>query len=139
MRINHYQLSKQSITTIKYFALFYCVFSVFYLIYNIYHLEQFYQQYITKIQRVYSYTRRFSSYYNNTSKIYKIKNDYKTNTVSLIVNKTGKVKTLSGGVIKLRTQLNQLTNNNIWTIAVFENPSNYAHFDPIRPEAGFKQ
>ena len=134
MRINHYQLSKQSITTIKYFALFYCVFSVFYLIYNIYHLEQFYQQYITKIQRVYSYTRRFSSYYNNTSKIYKIKNDYKTNTVSLIVNKTGKVKTLSGGVIKLRTQLNQLTNNNIWTIAVFENPSNYAHFDPIRPE-----
>ncbi|WP_231579347.1 hypothetical protein [Photobacterium iliopiscarium] len=89
---------------------------------------------MARIQAIYSYTRRFGSYYNNTQEIYTKENHYKTDNVSLIVNKSGNVKTLSEGIKKLRLQLNQLTRNNVWTIAVFENPANYAHFDPIRPE-----
>ncbi|WP_297474865.1 GGDEF domain-containing protein [uncultured Photobacterium sp.] len=134
MKKKHKDTNKRPILVLKTFSLFFFAFSSFYLIYNIYHLEKFSQHYIAKIQDVYSYTRRFGSYYNNTPEVYKSENHYKTNNVSLIVNTASKVKTLSSGIEKLRSQLNRLTNNNIWTIAVFENPADYAHFDPIRPE-----
>lgn len=134
MKTNHPQFKKKFITPIKYFALFFCAFSSLYLIYNIYHLEIFHNRYITKMQGVYSYTRRFGSYYNNTSQKYKLEGDYKKDNVSLIVNTASNVKILSEGIDKLRSELNQITNNNIWTIAVLENPAGYAHFDPIRPE-----
>ncbi|OBU18466.1 diguanylate cyclase [Photobacterium aquimaris] len=134
MRTKHYPFSKHAITSLKYFALFLYLFSSLYLIYNIYHIERFHQRYITKIKSVYSYTRRFNSYYNNTQEEYKAANHYKKDNVSLIVNTASQVKVLSNGISKLRSELNQLTNNNIWTIAVLENPADYAHFDPIRPE-----
>ncbi|MCD9515385.1 GGDEF domain-containing protein [Photobacterium carnosum] len=134
MKKKHKDTNKHPILVLKTFVLLLFVFSSLYLIYNIYHLEKFNQRYIARIQDVYSYTRRFGSYYNNTPEKYKAENHYKTNNVSLIVNTASKVKTLSSGIAKLRSQLNRLTNNNIWTIAVFENPADYAHFDPIRPE-----
>ncbi|WP_252895549.1 hypothetical protein [Photobacterium phosphoreum] len=134
MKTKHYQFSKQFIAAIKYFTLFFCILSSLYLIYNIYHIENFHNKYLTKVQNIYSYVRRFGSYHNNALEEYKLENHYKTNNVSLIVNTAGNVKILSEGIDKLRSELNSITNNNIWTIAVFENPANYAHFDPIRPE-----
>lgn len=134
MKKKQKDINKHSILVLKTFSLLFFIFSSFYLIYNIYHLEKFQRRYIARIQNVYSYTRRFGSYYNNAPEEYKIKNHYKTNNVSLIVNTTSNVKTLSSGIEKLRLQLNRLTDNNIWTIAVFENPADYAHFDPIRPQ-----
>ncbi|WP_413516633.1 GGDEF domain-containing protein [Photobacterium phosphoreum] len=134
MKTKHYQFSKQFIAAIKYFTLFFCILSSLYLIYNIYHIENFHNKYLTKVQNIYSYVRRFGSYHNNALEEYKLENHYKTNDVSLIVNTAGNVKILSEGIDKLRSELNSITNNNIWTIAVFENPANYAHFDPIRPE-----
>ncbi|MEC6795616.1 GGDEF domain-containing protein [Photobacterium sp. S4TG1] len=134
MKKNNKDTKKRPVLVLKTFALLFFVFSSFFLIYNIYHLEKFKLRYIARIQDVYSYTRRFGSYYNNTPEVYKPENHYIKNNVSLIVNTATKVKTLSSGIEKLRSQLNRLTNNNIWTIAVFENPADYAHFDPIRPE-----
>ncbi|PSW69244.1 GGDEF domain-containing protein [Photobacterium kishitanii] len=134
MRTSNKNTNQHPLTLLKIFALFFCMFSSLYLIYNIYHIEKFHQKYITKIQAVYSYTRRFGSYYDNSPEEYKHKSIYTTGNVSLIVNTKSKVKILSDGISKLRSELNQLTNNNIWTIAVFENPADYAHFDPIRPE-----
>lgn len=134
MKITHKDTNKHFFIVLKTFTLLFFVLSSFYLIYNIYHLEKFNHGYMARIQAIYSYTRRFGSYYNNTQEIYTKENHYKTDNVSLIVNKSGNVKTLSEGIKKLRLQLNQLTRNNVWTIAVFENPANYAHFDPIRPE-----
>ncbi|SMY32528.1 GGDEF domain-containing protein [Photobacterium andalusiense] len=134
MRSQNKKTYQSQLTIFKNFTIFFCTLSTLYLIYNIYHVKSFHQQYITKIKLVYSYTRRFGSYYNNTPEKYKAADHYKKDNVSLVVNKATQVKVLSNGISKLRSELNQLTNNNIWTIAVFENPADYAHFDPIRPE-----
>lgn len=126
--------NQSPLTRLKNFPLFFCLFSSIYLIYNIYSVEEFHQQYITKIKLVYSYVRRFGPYYNNASESYLTENNYQTGNISLIVNTDSKVKLLSNGIKKLRSELELLTDNKIWTIAVLENPANYAHFDPIRPE-----
>ncbi|MDD1782815.1 GGDEF domain-containing protein [Enterovibrio sp. ZSDZ35] len=40
---------------------------------------------------------------------------------------------MSEGIAKLQSQLDSYAPNSVWTIAVFENPSFYAHFSPLRP------
>nr|WP_269808776.1 GGDEF domain-containing protein [Enterovibrio nigricans] len=43
------------------------------------------------------------------------------------------VKSLNEGITKLGSRLKTCVPQSIWTIAVFENPSFYAHFSPLRP------
>lgn len=89
--------------------------------------------YITTLNNVYSVARRFGSFYNNTSTVALNKGTYIFNGVSVIVNTPTNAKILSTGINQLRSNINQLTNNNIWTVAVFETASDYSHFDPLRP------
>lgn len=124
--------NKSLISSLKLFSLLFTVISSGYFAYNAYHLDEFYEQYFEKINAVYSVSRRFSSYYNNTGTTLIPKGQHDYNGVSVVVNHTSKVKVLSKGIKRLRSQLEQLTDNNIWTIAVFENPATYAHFDPAR-------
>ncbi|WP_408900231.1 GGDEF domain-containing protein [Photobacterium piscicola] len=131
MRINN--TNYNFITLLKSFILLFFLFSSFYVIYNIYHIEKFNQRYITRIQTVYSYVRRFGSYYNNASEEHKLKDDYQIDNVSIIINTPGKVKKLSKGISLLRSELDKLTNN-VSAISVFENSTNNAHFCPIKPK-----
>lgn len=49
-----------------------------------------------------------------------------------MVNSDTNVKVLSIGIKKLRAELEKLIGDSLWTIAVFQNPSKYVHFDPLR-------
>lgn len=114
--------------------LFFSIFSISYLIYNVYHINKLRYQYIEKINEIYSTARRFGSYYNNADTIYLNKGLHKINDVSVIVHHSSDTKALFIGINKLRSKLNKLTNNNIWTIALFENPISHSYFNPIREQ-----
>ncbi|PSV23685.1 GGDEF domain-containing protein [Photobacterium leiognathi subsp. mandapamensis] len=126
--------NKSLFTSIKLFLLFFFVICGGYFAYNAYHLDEFHDQYFEKINTIYSISRRFGSYYNNTGSIPIPAGNHDYNGVSVVVNHFSNVKVLSKGIKRLRAQLEPLTDNHIWTIAVFENPATYAHFDPVRPE-----
>ncbi len=83
-------------------------------------------------KNVYSISRRFSSYYNNATSITLDEGRYSRNGVTVVVTRDTEVKVLSEGISKLRTELEKLIGDNLWTIAVFQNPSSYFHLDPIR-------
>ncbi|KJG06085.1 diguanylate cyclase [Photobacterium angustum] len=126
--------NKTLIPFIKPFVLFFTIISSGYFAYNAYHLEKFYKQYFKTINSVYSVSRRFSSFYNNTDIRLISKGQQYFNGVSVVINHTSEVKNLSKGINLLRDQLDQLTDNNIWTIAVFDNPATHAYFDPARTQ-----
>ncbi|PSV58822.1 GGDEF domain-containing protein [Photobacterium sp. GB-3] len=125
--------NKSLISSLKLFSLLFIGISGGYFAYNAYHLDEFHEQYFEKINSIYSVSRRFSSYYNNTSTTFIPKGLHDYNDVDVWVKKPSDVKLLSTGINRLRSQLDELTDNNIWTIAVFENPADYVHFDPARP------
>lgn len=124
---------KKTLIHLKLFTLFFMICSSAYFIYNIYNIEKLQNMYITTLNNVYSVARRFGSFYNNTSTVALNKGTYIFNGVSVIVNTPTNAKILSTGINQLRSNINQLTNNNIWTVAVFETASDYSHFDPLRP------
>ena len=124
---------KKTLIHLKLFTLFFMICSSAYFIYDIYNIEKLQNMYITTLNNVYSVARRFGSFYNNTSTVALNKGTYIFNGVSVIVNTPTNAKILSTGINQLRSNINQLTNNNIWTVAVFETASDYSHFDPLRP------
>ncbi|SKC31820.1 putative diguanylate cyclase YcdT [Photobacterium piscicola] len=124
---------KKTLIHLKLFTLFFMICSSAYFIYNICNIEKLQNMYITTLNNVYSVARRFGSFYNNTSTVALNKGTYIFNGVSVIVNTPTNAKILSTGINQLRSNINQLTNNNIWTVAVFETASDYSHFDPLRP------
>ncbi|WP_418114220.1 GGDEF domain-containing protein [Vibrio scophthalmi] len=105
-----------------------------YAIFNAVHLKQLSKSVITDFNQIYSVSRRFAQYYNNTDTINLAKGIYERNGVNIMVSKAGDVKVLSTGINKLRSQLDPITHDNIWTIAIFEHPANYGHFSPLRKE-----
>ncbi|MEC6822267.1 GGDEF domain-containing protein [Photobacterium piscicola] len=124
---------KKTLIHLKLFTLFFITCSSAYFVYNIYNIEKLQNMYITTLNNVYSVARRFGSFYNNTGTVALNKGTYIFNGVSVIVNTPTNAKILSTGINNLRSNINKLTNNNIWTIAVFETASDYSHFDPLRP------
>ncbi|KJG35244.1 diguanylate cyclase [Photobacterium angustum] len=125
--------NKSLITSLKLFSLLFIGISGGYFAYNAYHLDEFHEQFFEKMNSIYSVSRRFSSYYNNTGTTFIPKGMHDYNGVDVWVKKPSDVKLLSTGINRLRSQLDEITDNNIWTIAVFENPADYVHFDPARP------
>lgn len=123
---------RKNLLHLKLFTLFFILCSSLYLIYNIYNIDKLQTQYVTTINNIYSVTRRFGSFYNNTDAVALEKGNHTFNGVSVIVNAPTKAKILSTGINKLRSQINKLTDNHLWTIAVFEISSHYSHFDPLR-------
>ncbi|WP_157490700.1 GGDEF domain-containing protein [Enterovibrio coralii] len=84
--------------------------------------------------RMYTSIRRFGSYYNNAPTRLLEKGIHQQGSVGVVVIADDtKVKSLSQGIQKLSTHLNTCAPKDIWTVAVFENPSYYAHFSPLRP------
>ncbi|OLQ90302.1 diguanylate cyclase [Vibrio panuliri] len=83
-------------------------------------------------EQIYSIGRRFAQYYNNTNTTYLTKGTYTPNGVSVVVSQDTDVKILSTGINKMRSQLETIAKGYIWTIAIFEHPSNYGHFLPLR-------
>ena len=124
---------KKIFVYLKLFTLFFMLCSFSYYIYNIYHIEKLQNMYIRTLNNVYSVARRFGSFYNNTDTVALDKGTYIFNGVSVVVNTPTKAKILSKGINKLREKINDLTDDNTWTVAVFETSSDYSHFDPLRP------
>ncbi len=134
MNSNFKLKNKSLLTSIKLFLLFFFIISSGYFAYNAYQLDEFHDEYFEKVNTIYSVSRRFASYYNNTGTTPIPKGTHDYNGVSVVANHFSNVKVLSKGINRLRSQLEQITDHHIWTIAVFENPATYAHFDPVRPE-----
>ncbi|MCY9803496.1 GGDEF domain-containing protein [Vibrio scophthalmi] len=105
-----------------------------YAIFNAVHLKQLSKSVITDFNQIYSVSRRFAQYYNNTDVTFAPKGIYERDGVGIMVSKSGEVKELSNGINKLRSELDPITHNNVWTIAIFEHPANYGHFSPLREE-----
>ena len=105
-----------------------------YSIYNAALIKQLSQSIITDFNQFYSISRRFAQYYNNTDSTHLPKGTYENNGVSIMVSQDTDVKILSTGINKLRSQLETIAPNHIWTVAIFEHPSTYGHFDPLREE-----
>ncbi len=95
-------------------------------------IERLERSVINDYKVIYSVSRRFSSYYNNVDSIPLDKGSYNRNGVDIVVNSDTNVKVLSIGIKKLRAELEKLIGDSVWTIAVFQNPSTYVHFDPLR-------
>ncbi|WP_241210367.1 GGDEF domain-containing protein [Vibrio ichthyoenteri] len=110
------------------------IVSASYAIYNAVQLKQLSKSVITDFNQIYSVSRRFAQYYNNTATVELTKGIHENNGVKIMVSKSGDVKVLSHGINKLRSQLEPITQGNIWTIAIFEHPANYGHFSPLRKE-----
>lgn len=89
---------------------------------------------VADFNQIYSISRRFSQYYNNTNSTHLAKGTYENDGVSIMVSQDTDVKILSTGINKIRSQLETVTQGHIWTIAIFEHPSTYGHFDPLRKE-----
>ena len=124
---------KKTPTNLKLFTFFFIILSSIYFIYNIYNIDKIHSKYNTILNETYSVARRFSSFYNNTNTITLNKGQYLFNGVSVVVNTHTNAKILSTGMNELGKKINQLTDNNIWTIAIFETASDYSHFNPLRP------
>ncbi|GHA55522.1 GGDEF domain-containing protein [Photobacterium aphoticum] len=117
--------------------------SIGYLSYNILHTDRLLTAVESRFNALYSSVRRFGSYYNNADHTVLPTGEYNHKDVGLLIkaNDGTDVKCLSCGIKKLRTQLETIAPDNIWTIAVFDNQSAYGYFDPMRPEyrAAFKR
>ncbi|PSU71757.1 GGDEF domain-containing protein [Photobacterium phosphoreum] len=123
---------KKNVLQLKLFTVFFIICSSLYLMYNIFNINKLQKQYVATLEGIYSGARRFGSFYNNTGTVNLTKGQYIFNNVSVIVNSPVEAKILSKGINKLRSQIDKLTDNHIWTIAVFETSSHYSHFDPLR-------
>lgn len=116
----------------KILAVTLCVFFACYFLFNVVSLARLERAVVNDYKDIYSISRRFSSYYNNVDSIPVEKGRYYRNGVDIVVNSDTNVKVLSVGIKKLRVELEKLIGDSLWTIAVFQNPSNYVHFDPMR-------
>ncbi|WP_122032780.1 GGDEF domain-containing protein [Aliivibrio sp. EL58] len=116
----------------KILAVVLCVFFACYFLFNTVSLARLERAVVNDYKSIYSISRRFSSYYNNVDSVSLEKGRYYKNGVDIVVNSDTNVKVLSIGIKKLRTELEKLIGDNLWTIAVFQNPSKYVHFDPLR-------
>ncbi|ODA21228.1 GGDEF domain-containing protein [Photobacterium damselae] len=131
---------QHSLTQCKLFTFFkICIvslflFSICYQGYNIYRIENLQQKIISTYQELFTLSRRFSSYYNNADSERMPVGIYSRFGTNIIVNKATEVKLLSEGIAKLKSELKCIAPESIWTIAVLENPANYGHFDPLRPD-----
>ncbi|WP_322804773.1 GGDEF domain-containing protein [Vibrio alfacsensis] len=105
-----------------------------YTLYNAALLTKLSKSIVTDFNQVYSISRRFAQYYNNTGTTFLTKGTHVRNDVSIMVWEDTNAKILSEGVNKLRNQLETIAPDHIWTVAIFENPSTYGHFDPLREE-----
>lgn len=130
------KIYSEALVFIKIWAMILCVFFVCYFMYNIVSLARLERSVINDYKNIYSISRRFSSYYNNVDSIPLDKGRYHRNGVDIVVNSDINVKILSVGIKKLRAELEKLIGDSLWTIAVFQNPSNYVHFDPLRESYG---
>lgn len=128
----NYVLTHETFVFLKIWGIILCVLWVFYFFFNIVSLHRLERGVVEDYKGIYSISRRFSSYYNNVDSIFLDKGEYNRNGVHIVVNADTEVKVLSTGIKKLRTELEKLIGNSLWTIAVFENPSQYVHFDPLR-------
>lgn len=104
-----------------------------YAIYNALLLKQLSKSIVSDFNQIYSISRRFAQYYNNTDTTYLTRGTHVRNGVSIMVSQDTNVKILSTGINKLRAQLETVAPKHVWTIAIFEHPSIYGHFDPLRP------
>ncbi|MFA0413945.1 GGDEF domain-containing protein [Vibrio renipiscarius] len=102
--------------------------------FNSFQINRLSKSIINDFNQIYSLSRRFAQYYNNTTSITLEKGIYEKNSVDIMVIRRGEVKILSHGISKLRTELAPMVQDNIWTIAIFENPAHYSHFSPLRAE-----
>lgn len=116
----------------KILAVVLCVFFACYFLFNTVSLARLERAVVNDYKSIYSISRRFSSYYNNVDSISLEKGRYYRNGVDIVVNSDTNVKELSIGIKKLRAELEKLIGDSLWTIAVFQNPSKYVHFDPLR-------
>lgn len=116
----------------KILAVVLCVFFACYFLFNTVSLARLERAVVNDYKSIYSISRRFSSYYNNVDSVSLEKGRYYKNGVDIVVNSDTNVKVLSIGIKKLRIELEKLIGDNLWTIAVFQNPSKYVHFDPLR-------
>ncbi|RJX66496.1 GGDEF domain-containing protein [Vibrio sinensis] len=105
-----------------------------YAIFNAVKLDNLSKSIVNDFKQIYSISRRFAQYYNNTNTVELEKGLYVRNGVSIMVNKDTDAKVLSVGINKLRSELELIAQDNIWTIAIFENPADYSHFSPLRKE-----
>lgn len=128
----NYVLTHETFVFLKIWGIILCVLWVFYFFFNIVSLHRLERGVVEDYKGIYSISRRFSSYYNNVDSIFLEKGEYNRNGVHIVVNRDTEVKVLSTGIKKLRTELEKLIGGSLWTIAVFENPSKYVHFDPLR-------
>lgn len=116
----------------KILAVVLCVFFACYFLFNTVSLARLERAVVNDYKSIYSISRRFSSYYNNVDSVSLEKGRYYKNGVDIVVNSDTNVKVLSIGIKKLRAELEKLIGDSLWTIAVFQNPSKYVHFDPLR-------
>ena len=116
----------------KILAVVLCVFFACYFLFNTVSLARLERAVVNDYRSIYSVSRRFSSYYNNVDSVSLEKGRYYKNGVDIVVNSDTNVKVLSIGIKKLRVELEKLIGDSLWTIAVFQNPSKYVHFDPLR-------
>lgn len=126
------EITKNVLIFLKIWCVTLFFFSASYFFFNVIYLNRLERSVADDYKDIYSVSRRFSSYYNNTDSIYLEKGDYYRNGVDIIVNHDTNVKILSVGIKKLRTELDKLIGDNLWTIAVFQNPTQYVHFYPLR-------
>ena len=120
--------------TIKISILSFVLVGASYAIYNAVLLKQLSKSIVADFNQIYSISRRFAQYYNNTNTVHLTKGTHERNGVSIMVTQSTDVKVLSTGINKLRSQLEPVTQDNIWTIAIFEHPATYGHFSPLRKE-----
>ena len=116
----------------KILAVVLCVFFACYFLFNTVSLARLERAVVNDYKNIYSVSRRFASYYNNVDSVSLEKGRYYKNGVDIVVNSDTNVKVLSIGIKKLRAELEKLIGDSLWTIAVFQNPSKYVHFDPLR-------
>ncbi|OLQ87747.1 diguanylate cyclase [Vibrio ponticus] len=103
-----------------------------YALYNAFLLKQLSKGIVSDFNQIYSISRRFAQYYNNTDTTFLTKGTHVRNGVSIMVSKDTDVKVLSTGINKLRAQLETIAPDHVWTVAIFEHPATYGHFDPLR-------
>lgn len=126
------EISSEICIFLKVLVVVLCVFFSGYFLFNAVSLAKLEQAVVNDYKRVYSLSRRFGSYYNNANSIDLEEGIYVRNGVDIVVNSDSNVKELSIGIKKLRIELEKLIGDSLWTIAVFQNPSKYVHFYPLR-------
>ncbi|WP_035025425.1 GGDEF domain-containing protein [Enterovibrio calviensis] len=120
---------------IRVFILSLLVTSTALQLFNMAHTQDLVRQLQTNFHSIFETIRRFGSYYNNTPNVLLAKGIHENNGVSLLVRQNNmSVKDLSPGIMKLHAQVEELAPNSVWTVAVLENPSLYAHFLPLRKQ-----